>query len=137
MLQSPCFLASTETEQDSVGLLGMEDFLCFPFLVSREQTPPFMTFLEFQKGRLEQLLIREGRGAETREEQPRNNSARDTHNNIFKLFTEIKPPTNGRCQHSSFQRRPPVKRLPETRLKECRPCTHPDLISNPALELLL
>ena len=27
-------------------------------------------------------------------------------------------------------------RLPETRLEECRPCTHPDLSSNPTLELL-
>ena len=27
-------------------------------------------------------------------------------------------------------------RLPENRLEECRPCTHPDLSSNPTLELL-
>ena len=44
-------------------------------------------------------------------------------------------PTNGRCQHSPLQRRPPetrlkeleelIKRLPEIRLKEWRPCTYP------------
>ena len=54
----------------------------------------------------------------------------------FELFIELKPPINGRYQHSSFQRRPLnarlkeleklIKRLPETRLKECRPCTHPE-----------
>ena len=72
---------------------------------------------------------------------------RDTHNNIFKFIIELNPPTNGRCQHSSFQRRPSearlkgpekfTKRLPETRLKECRHCTHPNLISNPTLEPFL
>ena len=30
-----------------------------------------------------------------------------------------------------------IKRPPETRLKECRLCIHPGLISNPALEPLL
>ena len=47
---------------------------------------------------------------------------------------KLKPPINRRCQHSSFQRRPPgarlkepeklIKRSPETGLEESRPCTH-------------
>ena len=116
-----------------------------------------MTFPEFQRADSNSCLSGKGGDAEIREEQPRNNSAalgqgpgsisRDTHNNIFKLFIELKPPRNGRCQYSSFQRRPPearlkepkklIKRLPETRLKECRPCTYPALIGNPTLEPLL
>ena len=36
-----------ETEQDPVGLLGTEAFLCLPFLVCREQIPASMTFPEF------------------------------------------------------------------------------------------
>ena len=63
-------------------------------------------------------------------------TSRDTPNNISELFIELNTPTNGRCQHSSFQRRPLkarlkvpeklIKRLPETRLKQCRPCAHPE-----------
>ena len=62
----------------------------------------------------------------------RNNSAalrqgpgspsRDIHNNIFELFVEPNPSTNGRqnyLKHSSEIRRPP-----EARLQEGRPCTH-------------
>ena len=60
--------------------------------------------------------------AETREEQPRNNSAtlgqgsgsfsRHTHSNISSSSLKNEtPPTNGRCQHSSFQIRPPESRL--------------------------
>ena len=51
--------------------------------------------------------------AETREEQPRNNSAtlgqdpgsasKDTHTNISELFPELQPSRNGSCQHSWFQ----------------------------------
>ena len=73
-------------------------------------------------------------------QKPGSNS-RDVHNSVFELFTELKPPTDGRCQHFSFQRKPPkaklsepekiIRRLPEIRLKEKRPCTHPYLISNP------
>jgi len=97
-------------------------------------------------GRLKQFLISKGRGCRDKGEQPRNNSetlgqgpgsiSRDTPNNISELFIELNTPTNGRCQHSSFQRRPLnvrlkeleklIKRLPEVRLKECRPCTHPE-----------
>ena len=72
-----------------------------------------------------QTVANQGRegDAETREEQSRNDSAalgqgpsstlRDTHNNVFELFTELKLPINGICQHSSFQRRPPEARLKE------------------------
>ena len=55
-----------------------------------------MTFPEFQLGRFKQMLIREGRGCETREEQSRETivqpwgrswfPSRDTHNSIFQLF---------------------------------------------------
>ena len=41
-----------ETEQDPVGLLGMEDFLCPPFLICRKQTSASMTFPEFWKADL-------------------------------------------------------------------------------------
>ena len=54
----------TETRQDPVRLLGT---------VCREQTPAFMTFAESQ--RFKQLLIGKGGDGETREEQPKNNSA--------------------------------------------------------------
>ena len=97
-------------------------------------------------GRFKQFLISKGRGCRDKGGQPRNNNetlgqgagsvSRDTPNNISELFIELHTPTNGRCQHSSFQRRPLnarlkeleklIKRLPETRLKECRPCTHPE-----------
>ena len=106
---------------------------------------------------MEQLLSREGRGCRDKRAtamkkraalgQGPGSASRDTHNNIFKLFIELRPPTNGRCQHSSFQRRPAearlkepkkfIKRLLETRLKECRPYTHPNPISNPGLVPLL
>ena len=33
----------------------------------------------------------------------------------FELFIELKPPINGRCQHSSFQKRPSEDRLKGTR----------------------
>ena len=38
-----------ETEQDPVGFLGMEAFLCPLFLVCWEQTPASMTFPEFHR----------------------------------------------------------------------------------------
>ena len=80
-----------------------------------------------------------GGDAGTRGQQPRNNSAalgqgpdptsRDTHHNIFKLFCRTKTHTKwkmfqreGHSLITSKLIRPP----PEARLKECRPCTHPD-----------
>ena len=69
-----------------------------------------------------------GGDAETREEQPRNNSptlghdpssaSRDTHTNISELFPELKPSRNRSCQHSPFQSSPHQEE-PEARLKEC------------------
>ena len=41
--------AGCGTEQDPVGLLGLEAFLFPPFLVCREQTPASLTFPEFQR----------------------------------------------------------------------------------------
>ena len=70
-----------ETQHDPVGLLGTKS--------------------------LANSCYSRNRDAETWQEQPRNKSAaseqgpgpssRDTHNNIFELFTELKAPTNGRC----------------------------------------
>ena len=95
-------LCGNETEQDPVGLLGTEAFLCPPYLVCREQTPASMTFPELQRADSNSCSSGKGGDAETTEEQSRNNSAalgqgpgstsRDTHNNIFKLFIELKPP---------------------------------------------
>ena len=58
-----------------MGLLGMEAFLCLPFLVSREQSPASMTVPQFQRADLNSCQSGKGGNAETREEQPRNNSA--------------------------------------------------------------
>lgn len=40
----------------------------------------------------------------------------NTQNNIFELFTELKSPQNGRCQHFSLQRKPFETRLRSTDL---------------------
>ena len=40
---------TSETEQDPVGFLSTDAFMCPPFLVYREHTPGSMTFPEFQK----------------------------------------------------------------------------------------
>ena len=113
-----------------------------------------MTLPESQRAHPKSCSSRKEGDAEIGEEEPKiqypalqqspGSAPRDTHNNIFKFVIELKPPTNGRCQLSSFQRRPSearlkepekfIKRLPETRIKECRLCTHPNLTSNPTLE---
>ena len=113
-----------------------------------------MTLPESQRAYPKSCSSRKEGDAEIGEEEPKiqypalqqspGSAPRDTHNNIFKFVIELKPPTNGRCQLSSFQRRPSearlkepekfIKRLPETRIKECRLCTHPNLTSNPTLE---
>ena len=43
------FLLHMKTQQDPMGLLGMEAFPCPLFLVCREQTAASMTFPESQK----------------------------------------------------------------------------------------
>ena len=43
------YYSTIETEQDPVGLLGMEAFPCPPFLVCREQTPASITFPESKR----------------------------------------------------------------------------------------
>ena len=40
---------TSQTEQDPVGLLSTDAFLCPPFPVYREHTPGSVTFPEFQK----------------------------------------------------------------------------------------
>ena len=85
-----------------------------------------------------------GGDAETREEQPRNNSAalgqgpgsasRDTHNNIFKLFCRTKTPTKWKMfqrEGHSLITSKLTRKSPEARLKEYRPCTHPDPYQQP------
>ena len=94
-----------ETEQDPVGLLGTETFLCPPFLIGSRLQPSWSSLSYKRQIRTVSNLGRE-RMQRQREEQSRNNSAAlgqgpgsasmDTHN-IFKLFTRLKPPTNGRC----------------------------------------
>lgn len=56
---------TSETEQDPVGFLSTDGFLCPPFLVYREHTQAPMTFPEF-KGKFKQLLIRRGKGCGTK-----------------------------------------------------------------------
>ena len=51
--------AKTDTEQDPVGLLGTDVFLCLPFLVCREQTPASKTFLTLE-GQI-QTIANQGR----------------------------------------------------------------------------
>ena len=80
-----------------MGLLGLA-FVCPPFLVCREQTPASLTFPEFLRVDLNSCSSGKGEDAETKEEQPGNNSAalgqslgsasRDTRNSIFKLSIE-------------------------------------------------
>ena len=80
-----------------MGLLGTKSFLCPPFLDYRKSISFSLKDLPLvPKGRFRQLLIREERGYETRQEQSRNNSAAlgqgpgspsgYTQNSIFELF---------------------------------------------------
>ena len=71
---------------------------CLPFLVCREQTPASKTFPEFLRADLNSCPSGKGEDAETKEEQPGNNSvalgqspgsaSRDTRNSVFKLSIE-------------------------------------------------
>ena len=45
-----------------MGLLGMDVFLCPPFLVCRKQTPAFMTFPEFPRAGSGTCRFREANG---------------------------------------------------------------------------
>ena len=91
---------TSETELATVGLLGTEVFPRPPFLVGNRLRPPWPSLSS-----KEQIwtVVNPGRDkvdAESREEQSRNNSAalkqgpgffsRDIHNNVFKLFIELK-----------------------------------------------
>ena len=92
-------ISDNETEQDPVGLLGTEAFPCSPFLVGNRLQPPGPSLSS--KGQIRTVGHPGREGMQRREEQLRNNSAalgqgpgstsRDTHNNIFKLFIELKP----------------------------------------------
>ena len=128
---------------------GLETFLCPPFLVCREQTPTSMSVLECQwtnQGR--EGMQKQGRSSQETAVQIWGRvlaQPQGIHRTISSEFF-MKPPINGSCRHSSFQRRLPkaqlkepeklIKRSLENRSKY-RHCTHPNLISNPSLELLL
>ena len=62
-------------------------------------------------------------------------TSRDTLNNIFKLFTELKLGISENTRLTEPEK--PIKRPPLTKLRECRLCTYPNLISNLTLESLL
>ena len=88
-------------------ILGTEAFLSPHFLFVREWPSDSVIFSEFQRADLNNYLSGKGGDAETREEQPGNSvtalgfcpgsASRDTHKNILEFFTELKPPTDGRC----------------------------------------
>ena len=63
------YINQTETEQGPVGLLGTKAYVPHCFLRNMPHST-FLTFPEFK-----QLLIREGRGVESREDQSRDNRA--------------------------------------------------------------
>ena len=107
-------------------------FPCPPFLVCREQTPASKTFPEFLRGNLNSCSSGKGEDAETKEEQPGNNSAalgqspgsasRDTRNSIFKLSTERErgatpcPRSGAATESASLRRhRSSLKELPHAR----------------------
>ena len=77
--------------------------LCPPCLVIREYASASMTFLEFPRAALKQVLIREGRGCRDQggavkklqgslEAGPGPPSSRNIENNIFEFFLRTKPP---------------------------------------------
>lgn len=131
-------MTSSWNQAGPVGLLGME---AFHFLFVKNRLPPPWPVLS---SKIANFTVA-NHGSEGMERQRR--SSQETIvkpwsrvliplNNIIKLFIEVKFSTNGRC---FSQRRPPkarleelekqIKRLPETRLEEYRPFTHPNLIN--------
>ena len=135
-----------ENKQHPVGLLGREAFPCPPFLVRNR-------FHDLPWGIPEGLLIRAGRGCRDKGGAVRKQECslragpdstwRDTHNNTFELLQNCNPQqveafftpqkTNW-GQIKETKKVIKIRRQPEAKLKECRCCTHLNLISNPALE---
>ena len=107
---------NNETEQDPMGLLGMETV----GTIANQGREGIQS-----QGRVSQgTIVRPGPGPGP--------TSRDTHSNVCEIFIELNPPTNGIYQHSSLQREPsegrlqePQKfiRVPKVRLKECTACT--------------
>ena len=62
-------------------------------------------------------------------------TSRDTLNNIFKLFTELKLGISENTRLTEPEKL--IKRAPLTKLREYRLYTYPNLISNLTLESLL
>ena len=104
------FTITPETKQDPMGLLGMEAFLCPPFLVCRKQSSASMTFPELQKSSSNSCYSGKGGDAKTREEQSRDNSAafrqgpgstsRDAQSNIIELFCRTKTPNKWKKKYT-------------------------------------
>ena len=128
------------------GNLSVSPISCLLGIDSSLHDLPWVT-----KGRSKQLLIREERDVETKEEQSRNNSEalgqgpgstlQDTQNNVFVPLNSKKPQQMKSVSILHSRLKEPEKfikrRPPGTRLKECSPCTHPNLISSSTLEPLL
>ena len=87
---------------------GLETFLCPPFLVCREQTPTSMSVPECQwtnQGR--EGMQKQGRSSQETAVQIWGRvlaQPQGIHRTISSEFF-MKPPINGSCRHSSFQRR--------------------------------
>ena len=127
--------ADNDTKQDPVGLVGMES-------LSVQPPGPSLS----SKGLIPTVANQRREGMHSQERNSQEmlvypawgwgpcSTSRDTLNNIFKLFTELKfISENTRLTEPEKL----IKRPPLTKLKECRLCTHPNLISNLTLESLL
>lgn len=106
---SLCFVltALCETEQDPVGLLALEAFPCPLFFVRNRLQPQWASLSS--KGQT-QTVVNLGRrecrdkGGTAKSQQfslgsGAGSASRNTHNNMFMLFIEIKTPTDERCMH--------------------------------------
>ena len=141
---TPEHTVSCGTKQDPVGFLGTEAFLS-PLSWLQPPWPSLSS-----KGEI-RTVAKTGREGMQKQ-------GRGSQEIIVQAWGRVLVPLQGihitnslsslRCQHSSYQRKTTwgyikgtrdrsSRRLLETRLEECRPCTRPNLISNPTLEPLL
>ena len=90
-----------------------------PFLVCRGQPPTSMTFPESKQQ--VQTVTNQGREGMQRQGRSSQETPAQPWGRVL-VPQELKPPIYGRCQHSSFQRRPPGARLkePEKLIKRSR-----------------
>ena len=117
--------ANTETKRDPVGLFSPQDF---PWVL---------------KGRLKQLLLREGNGCNERLQkqggcrqkttgQGPGSTSRDTHSNkLFKMAAFFIPDNLSEVTLKETKKLiSSSRRSPETRPEAWRPSTYPNLVSN-------